>query len=187
MTGILSADLPAGWRRCPSLGCGAPTGHDGAHVPEAVPPVAVAPAGRWVRRCTARSDCGRPAGHAPPCVPTRSDCTCGPYDPESRCTWCDGLVWQAAAVAVAGPEVDVGAELAPTRAARIEAAARAYVAAMRAEDADARAGRPPGNVRGVTAYRALRAALCSCTGHGPDLACVEHGEALRRWREESGT
>ena len=59
-------------------------------------------------------------------------------------------MWQAAAaaaaVAVAGPEVDVGAELAPTRAA-----------------------------------------LCTCTGHGPDLACVEHGEALRRWREESGT
>ena len=52
---ILLADpLPAGWRRCPSLGCGAPTGHAGAHVPEAVPPRPVAPAGRWVRRCTAR-------------------------------------------------------------------------------------------------------------------------------------
>lgn len=123
MSGILSAELPVGWRRCSSLGCGAPTGHDGAHVPEAVPPAAVA-----------------------------------------------------------GPEVDVGAELAPTRAARIEAAARAYVAAMRAEDADARAGRPPGNVRGVTAYRALRAALCTCTAHGPDPACVEHGEALRAWQ-----
>ena len=194
---ILLADpLPVGWRRCSSLGCGAPTGHDGAHVPEAVPPVAVAPAGRWVRRCTARSDCGRPAGHAPPCVPTRSDCTCGPYDPESRCTWCDGLVWQAAAaaaaVAVAGPEVDVGAELAPTRAARIEAAARRLVRAQETTYAiEATCGlgeqRSDALRAEARAFDALRAALCSCTAHGPDLACVEHGEALRRWREENGT
>ena len=25
-------------------------------------------------------------------------------------------------------------------------------------------------------------ALCTCTGHGPDPACVEHGEALRAWQ-----
>jgi len=162
VTGILSGDLPAGWRRCPELGCGARVGHDPPRLPEAVPPRPVAPAGRWVRRCTARSDCGRPAGHAPPCVPTRSDCTCGPYDPESRCTWCDGLVWQAAAVAVAGPEVDVGAELSATvsarpielsatRAERIEAAARALLAVRTTGHGDALAE--------ISAQRALRAAL----------------------------
>ena len=31
------------------------------------------------------------------------------------------------------------------------------------------------------------AALCTCTGHGPDLACVEHGEALRAWQKRNGT
>ena len=130
---VLRDPLPAGWRRCPSLGCGAPTGHDGAHVPEAVPPVAVA-----------------------------------------------------------GPEVDVGAEVAPTRAERIEAAARRLVRAQETTYAiEATCGlgeqRSDALRAEVRAFDALRAALCSCTGHGPDLACVEHGEALRRWREENGT
>ena len=25
---------------------------------------------------------------------------------------------------------------------------------------------------------------CTCSGHGPDLACVEHGAALRAWQRE---
>ena len=120
MSGILSAELPVGWRRCSSLGCGAPTGHDGAHVPEAVPPAAVA-----------------------------------------------------------GPEVDVGAEVAPTRAERIEAAARALLAVRTTGHGDALAE--------ISAQRALRAALCTCTAHGPDPACVEHGEAIRAWQKENGT
>jgi len=66
---VLADPLPDGWRRCHALGCGAPAGHDGAHVPERVPPRAV----------------------------------------------------------------------------------------------------------------------CTCTGHGPDLACVEHGAAIRAWQKENGT
>ncbi len=34
--------LPTARRRCPELGCGGAHGHAGAHVPEAVPPVAIA-------------------------------------------------------------------------------------------------------------------------------------------------
>jgi len=26
-----------------------------------------------------------------------------------------------------------------------------------------------------------------CAAHGPDPACVEHGEALRAWQKENGT
>ena len=26
-----------------------------------------------------------------------------------------------------------------------------------------------------------------CTAHGPDPACVEHGEALRAWQKRNGT
>lgn len=213
--------------------------------PEAVPPRPVAPAGRWVRRCRTHA-CGLADGHAGAHETLREPpCTCSRYDGDTRCNACEGLVWQAAAVAVAGPEVDVGAELrgdAPTladvaavidraqrsldavpmpcaetmlaidalesaetlvadlraaymapehapvtRAERIEAAARALVCAgdamVAAQGRFDGIGAERARAECVAAHGRLRAALCSCTGHGPDLACVEHGEALRAWQK----
>ncbi len=75
------------------------------------------------------------------------------------------------------------------RAERIEAAARALLvtdatidALGGADDIDEAALDEAYQDR-TDAFAALRAALCSCTGHGPDLACVEHGEALRAWQK----
>ena len=207
MTGILSGDLPAGWRRCSSLGCGAPTGHDGEHVPEAVPPVAVAPVERTPgvmggRVCIAGTqiDVLGLVGYLPEWTPAeiRRDA----YPHLSLATIEAALAWAEAhpeeierdrraadEAAGLGPEVDVGAELAPTRAARIEAAARELVKAQDAVDAHAAACEAAGCAQSsapvvhlITAWARLRAALCTCTAHGPDPACVEHGEALRAWQ-----
>ena len=72
-----------------------------------------------------------------------------------------------------------------SRTERIEAAARALVEATRA----------PGPTYAwaavweeiAAARGALVAALCSCSAHGPDPACVDHGAAIRAWQKENGT
>ncbi len=153
MTGplVLTDPLPAGWVRCPELGCGARVGHEPPCVPEAVP----APP----------EDTGR-----------------------------------AGVAALAGPEVDVAAELSATVSAkpiavsatryeRIEAAARAHVAAVRAVQATptVSADFAAAVARGGATLEALRAALCTCNAHGPDPACVDHGAAIARWQKENGT
>jgi len=150
---VLADPLPDGWRRCHALGCGAPAGHDGAHVPASAYRAAAAP---------------RPAG---------------------ACELCDRPAVRGG-VGPAAPRCPVHAP--PTRAERIEAAARVFIDAQDAFDAlDGGCGwnafvAAAWRKRG-TSLRALRAALCSCTGHGPDLACVEHGAAIRAWQKENGT
>lgn len=207
---VLADPLPSGWRRCSSLGCGAPAGHGGAHVPEAVPPVAVAPVERTPgvmggRVCIAgtRIDVLGLVGYLPEWTPAEIQRDAYPH--LSLATIEAALAWAEAhpeeierdrraadEAAGLGPEVDVGAEVAPTRAERIEAAARRLVRAQETTYAiEATCGlgeqRSDALRAEARAFDALRAALCTCAAAGPDLECPEHGAALRAWREENGT
>lgn len=232
--------VPPAWRRCDQLGCGAPTGHEGAHVDEAVPPVAVAgpevDVAAEVRGAIGRAQ--HPLDSAPASVETAlaidalesaealaSEAACERRIPDVieveaiAADWPEqwrslvavdpstltpgGRRRRDAMLAIAdhvcgdGRDRSSGAEnkaIAPaiademraptTRAARIEAAARALVQASETTYALDAVGAPDAqraeaSLAESRAYDALRAALCSCSAHGPDPACVEHGAAIR--------
>ncbi len=110
---VLRDPLPSGWRRCGALGCGAPAGYGGEHVPEAVPPVAVAAAPATLADLISAID--------------------------SAQRWLDAVALPCAETALAIDALETAESIA----------------------------------------RDMRGALCTCTAHGPDLACPDHGAALR--------